>query len=294
MRAMEAKTKRCTGCKANLPIDAFQPNKARLEKATECRACDHKRKRAYRLRYPDQVRNTFKASSDRAVAKALACPPLVKRCTSCKATMPIEAFNPSAANTTWAARCKTCSLAHSRACNARNHDRILARRREKAALHRAAVGPKRNGPHPADPSAPKHCSVCDCEKPADDFYRSANRRTSYCKACIRKAATAWRTANPERQKASVKKWQVKQRYGLTMEQYEAMKSSQGGVCALCKQTPKPDRLGRGLVIDHDHATGLARALLCFPCNTGLGHFKDDPTRLRAAVEYIERHQRCRT
>jgi hypothetical protein len=30
-----------------------------------------------------------------------------------------------------------------------------------------------------------------------------------------------------------------------------------------------------------------RGLVCRPCNTGMGHFKHDPVRLRAAADHIE-------
>lgn len=65
-------------------------------------------------------------------------------------------------------------------------------------------------------------------------------------------------------------------------QYQVMLTAQGGVCAICDEPPvlKP------LVVDHDHATGEIRGLLCTQCNWGLGHFKDSGPRLMAAMVYL--------
>jgi hypothetical protein len=67
------------------------------------------------------------------------------------------------------------------------------------------------------------------------------------------------------------------------EVYHLLKNHQGA-CEICGGRPET----RNLSLDHDHASGRVRGLLCSSCNTGLGLFLDDPARLRAAAAYLER------
>lgn len=62
--------------------------------------------------------------------------------------------------------------------------------------------------------------------------------------------------------------QLRRRYGLTMTEYDAMVERQGGTCALCLEPPTLVRRGLPprLFVDHDHATGRVRGLLCNECN----------------------------
>ncbi len=70
-------------------------------------------------------------------------------------------------------------------------------------------------------------------------------------------------------------------YGLSLQDYRAMLERQGKVCGICKTPGKP------LCVDHSHATGKVRGLLCRDCNLGLGNYKDNPVFTRAATAYLE-------
>lgn len=79
-------------------------------------------------------------------------------------------------------------------------------------------------------------------------------------------AAAWHRTPKGRRARFV--YQLQRRYGLTPTDFDALICAQLGRCATCdRQLGRP---GVGLHVDHDHATGAVRGLLCVRCNTTLG------------------------
>lgn len=76
-----------------------------------------------------------------------------------------------------------------------------------------------------------------------------------------------------------------QKYGLTVETFDALVERQSGCCAICRIL-FTDIDARHLHVDHNHKTGAVRGLLCHGCNTAIGLFNDDPERLEAALRYL--------
>lgn len=73
-------------------------------------------------------------------------------------------------------------------------------------------------------------------------------------------------------------------YGLRPGGYEALLEIQQGKCAICRRaTGKARRLS----VDHDHANGNVRGALCRPCNTMLGHGRDQIDFFRRAADYLD-------
>lgn len=79
-----------------------------------------------------------------------------------------------------------------------------------------------------------------------------------------------------------------------MEYYEKMKIQQKNLCAICHTANTTQANNKthikGLAIDHCHATGKVRGLLCDACNSGLGYFKDSTELLLDAILYLKCHQ----
>ena len=100
-------------------------------------------------------------------------------------------------------------------------------------------------------------------------------------ACVRKS----RRNHPQSHMRDNLKW----RYGLSLEHYERMVAKQEGKCALCGKFPdEANPRCTNLSVDHDKDTGMVRGLLCTLCNLGLSNFKESPTILLAAADYLER------
>lgn len=157
-------------------------------------------------------------------------------------------------------------------------------------------------------TATKRCTGCQLVKPLSAFHRkygTKDGRRARCKQCRTKrngkppkisgAKTSaeynrqWRAMHPDRNRATARRAELKRKYGITPEVYDELLAAQHGVCAVCKQPEVCTHAGRPkrLAVDHDHATGIIRGLLCTCCNRAIGLTGDNPNRLRELAAYLE-------
>ena len=108
------------------------------------------------------------------------------------------------------------------------------------------------------------------------------------KAKINAQSRRWKRENPERATYLRRRWMLREKYGITPEQYDEMLEAHGGGCAICGRSDSGRRQGGYLLVDHDEKTAIVRGLLCHPCNVSLGHFRHDPDLLVAAAMYLAR------
>lgn len=143
----------------------------------------------------------------------------------------------------------------------------------------------------------KTCFRCKGIKSTKDFPKDNSKKDSlsiYCSTCIRsinKARRSDTTYNAKRRAESPRyarqnrAWRLRTKYGISIEDFEQMFESQGKVCALCK-SDKSD--SNQFVMDHCHATGRIRGILCSYCNRALGMFKDSVDILNKAIVYLSK------
>ena len=155
-------------------------------------------------------------------------------------------------------------------------------------------------------TALKICSVCDTEKPLDEFGTYVSRGCEYyrkqCKECRNTKERDNRSdytrelerqqykrkveADPEGTSEYYRNWHLKRKYGITHDEYLEMLEEQNGCCKICSLPATEERHGV-LRVDHDHETGQVRALLCHHCNVLLGHSKEDIEILEKAIDYLK-------
>jgi len=106
----------------------------------------------------------------------------------------------------------------------------------------------------------------------DCNYRYPKPRSQRCKICAR------RRTRDRKHHAHITKT-----YGVTIEEYYEMLEQQGSGCAICGGGTSR----RYFAVDHNHATGEPRGLLCARCNKILAAVRDNPDTLRQAARYLD-------
>lgn len=103
---------------------------------------------------------------------------------------------------------------------------------------------------------------------------------------------AWVAENPEGNRERNRKYrkakpdrfaiyEIRKRYKVSLEEAAVLFERRKIGCEVCNSQTKAH-------VDHDHATGKIRGILCNGCNLVIGHAFDSPITLRALANYLER------
>jgi hypothetical protein len=131
------------------------------------------------------------------------------------------------------------------------------------------------------PPGTHFCPKCEQVKSREDFPRNRSSKdglAAYCKPCHNQTTRETK----QRLYGSTRDYHLRHRYGLTSADVDAMIEAQGGTCATCDGKPEH--------VDHDHATGKVRGVLCFNCNQALGNVRDNAETLTRLRSYLRQSQ----
>ena len=146
------------------------------------------------------------------------------------------------------------------------------------------------------------CNTCGSKKEVneDNFIKRSDNKLGWrrqCRCCVKYR----RSINEYTEEGILKKSneQLKIKFGLTRTELEAIYIAQNMSCKICgteglvhgiKKSYK-DKI-KTLHVDHCHATGKIRGLLCNSCNVAMGMMNDDIDIMKNAIKYIEESSVC--
>jgi Recombination endonuclease VII len=190
---------------------------------------------------------------------------LNKICLDCGEDKPLAEFSysPKGVNSR-SSYCKICMRARSKASYRKRRAAANKHVREARLL----------------PEGQRWCPDCGAGKSFADFPKNRADPSglgNYCKPCHNARGRESR----ERLYGGGREYHLRRRYGIGQEEVDRMIAEQDGQCAGCGRM-NPEH------VDHDHATGKVRGLLCFNCNQALGNVRDDPAVLIRLVTYLRR------
>ena len=155
--------------------------------------------------------------------------------------------------------------------NAEYRERIRAARRRYRESHKEELRARHQRRWKSDPAY-------------RESIRAARRRyrESHKEELRERHRRRWEVDPVYRENVRAARRRFKVVYGISLEDYDVMLERQNGACAICGRKPN-----ERLAVDHCHATGTVRGLLCAKCNSGLAFYQDNPERLLAAIAYLE-------
>jgi|ERR1039457_468316 hypothetical protein len=125
----------------------------------------------------------------------------------------------------------------------------------------------------------KLCARCKKIKTFSNFNKNTRMldgHKSWCKQCDKENQIIWRNNNRDHVRKNHRENQVRNQYGLTIDEYKKLLSQD---CNICGEHNR-------MHLDHCHKTGKIRRILCQKCNQGLGLFRDSPELLEKAAIYL--------
>lgn len=143
----------------------------------------------------------------------------------------------------------------------------------------------------------KCCNICGLHPVRVKVGREDNK----CRSCYNAYMRDWNIRHRDKIGASNRNYKVEHRteylnsryktlFGITLAEYEQLSVKQEHKCAICGEPEvavhRATNVTNKLSVDHDHATGVVRGLLCNRCNTAIGSFRDSIELLRKAMVYL--------
>jgi hypothetical protein len=202
----------------------------------------------------------------------------MKTCNKCKQEKEIELFEITNRGMR-SNRCKSCS--NIRKAEIRKEKAIASGRKPRRTVY------ERNKDTLEDK---RWCPGCEMLLELKEFVKLHEDTAVYCLECNRKRgknrSKEIRRLEYQSRRTVVRNSKLKNKFGITPDQYQKLLSKQNNLCAICKRTREEvSKNKKSFAVDHDHKTGNIRGLLCTRCNPGLGFFEDNVQTLLNAIEY---------
>ncbi|MFI7442578.1 endonuclease VII domain-containing protein [Nonomuraea indica] len=287
--------KRCPDCGEDKPLSAFGLNKRMADgRARYCKVCFGARsKQSYRKR---------RAEQGRPVRERIEVPPAHKYCPRCAQVLPETDFGRNRSTRDGlTSYCRPCHARTTLDNRVKNHgsdrnyklklrygiteddfERMLARQGGLCAICQAVPGAFVDHCHRTGQVRGVLCFNCN-----NGLGHFGDNTVLLELAALYLDGEVFRpefvVPPPPRRGGDVapgRSSHLARRYNVRHEDVERMIADQHGLCALCWDRP-PEH------VDHCHRTGGVRFVLCLPCNTGIGQFRDDPVVVRRALAYVE-------